>query len=172
MRGKKILGRQCRGLRGVYDLARMRDPKLSLKCLSGLEASTTHDQSAPVLNGPARISIMSDKRVMLPHGARGIEVGDLVLEVGRDKIVMLAKAAGEHNASSTTRCNATRYHPSSTRNIQHRNHEHPAKQHATHALTTIRLDSQNILPVYCFNRVPHPWILATSSNASCTSSSD
>ena len=42
------------------------------------------------------MSIMSDKRVMLPHGARGIEVGDLVLEVGRDKIVMLAKGAGEH----------------------------------------------------------------------------
>jgi hypothetical protein len=39
---------------------------------------------------------MSEMGVMLPHGARGIEVGDLVLAVGRDKVVMLAKAAGAH----------------------------------------------------------------------------
>ena len=33
---------------------------------------------------------------MLPHGARGIEVGDLVMDLGRDKVVVLAKNAGEH----------------------------------------------------------------------------
>jgi hypothetical protein len=32
----------------------------------------------------------------LPYGAKGIEVGDFVLEQGRDKLVILAKSAGEH----------------------------------------------------------------------------
>lgn len=32
----------------------------------------------------------------LPYGAKGIEAGDIVLEHGKDKIVMLAKSSGDH----------------------------------------------------------------------------
>src|ERR1035438_8108771 len=39
---------------------------------------------------------MSNERAMLPQGARGIEIEDLVMEVGKDKIVMLRKSAGDH----------------------------------------------------------------------------
>jgi hypothetical protein len=39
---------------------------------------------------------MSDECPILPHGARGIEIEDLVIEVGKDKIVMLQKSAGDH----------------------------------------------------------------------------
>lgn len=39
---------------------------------------------------------MSDERAMLPQGARGIEVEDLVIEVGKDKIVLLAKGGRDH----------------------------------------------------------------------------
>ena len=55
MRGKKILGRQSRKLRGVYDLARMRDPKLSLNCLCGLGGLCTLRRKA---NRHARFSVV------------------------------------------------------------------------------------------------------------------
>lgn len=37
----------------------------------------------------------------LPYGAKGIEVGDFVLEKGKDKIVMLAKSSGDHYTLQT-----------------------------------------------------------------------
>jgi hypothetical protein len=39
---------------------------------------------------------MSDERAMLPQGARRIDIADLVLELGRNKVVMLRKSAGDH----------------------------------------------------------------------------
>ena len=38
---------------------------------------------------------MGDEGVRLPHGARGIEVGDFVMEMGRDKV---AGAPGKNGA--------------------------------------------------------------------------
>src|SRR5262245_50792479 len=41
---------------------------------------------------PARIRSMA----RLPHGARGIDLGDLALEEGKDKLVLIKKSATEH----------------------------------------------------------------------------
>jgi hypothetical protein len=38
----------------------------------------------------------SPKPFSLPHGASGIEIGDLVIQAGKDKVVVLAKGRGEH----------------------------------------------------------------------------
>jgi hypothetical protein len=39
---------------------------------------------------------MSPKPFSLPHGASGIEIGDLVIQSGKDKLVVFAKGRGEH----------------------------------------------------------------------------
>jgi len=39
---------------------------------------------------------MAPKPFSLPHGASGIEIGDLVIQAGKDKVVVLAKGRGEH----------------------------------------------------------------------------
>jgi len=39
---------------------------------------------------------MSSKPFSLPHGASGIELGDFVIQFGRDKVVALVKTQGDH----------------------------------------------------------------------------
>jgi hypothetical protein len=42
------------------------------------------------------MGIMSETGALLPKGARGIEIADLVIGTGKDKIVILSKTAGDH----------------------------------------------------------------------------
>ena len=39
---------------------------------------------------------MAPKTFSFPHGASGIELGDFVIQSGKDKVVLLTKGQGEH----------------------------------------------------------------------------